>query len=157
MMNALALKAALERINVEARVQSAISMVQVAEQYIRELAIQHLERGRVVIFGAGTGNPFFTADTAAALRSLEVGAEVLLMAKNRVDGVYTQDPLVNPDAKRYDRLTYIDALAQGLGVMDSTALSLCMDNHMPIVVFDLTNPDNLERLLTGEQVGTLIT
>jgi uridylate kinase len=131
-------------------------MVQVAESYIREAAIQHLERGRVVIFGAGTGNPFFTADTAAALRSLEIGAEVLLMAKNRVDGVYTHDPLVNPDAKRYDRLTYIDALAQGLGVMDSTALSLCMDNHMPIVVFDLTNPENLEHLLTGKQVGTLI-
>jgi len=157
MMNALALKAALERSEVETRVQSAISMVQVAEPYIRETAIQHLERGRVVIFGAGTGNPFFTADTAGALRALEIGAEVLLMAKNRVDGVYTDDPLVNPDAKRYDRLTYIDALAQGLGVMDSTALSLCMDHHMPIVVFDLTNPDNLERLIMGEQVGTLIT
>ncbi len=157
MMNALALKAALERSEVETRVQSAISMVQVAEPYIRETAIQHLERGRVVIFGAGTGNPFFTADTAGALRALEIGAEVLLMAKNRVDGVYTDVPLVNPDAKRYDRLTYIDALAQGLGVMDSTALSLCMDHHMPIVVFDLTNPDNLERLIMGEQVGTLIT
>ena len=157
MMNALALKAALERIDVETRVQSAISMVQVAEPYIREAAIQHLERGRVVIFGAGTGNPFFTADTAGALRSLEIGAEVLLMAKNRVDGVYTDDPLVKPDARRYDRLTYLEALGRGLGVMDSTALSLCMDNVMPIVVFDLTDPDNLERLLVGEQVGTLIT
>lgn len=155
-MNALALKAALERLDVETRVQSAISMVQVAEPYIRETAIQHLERGRVVIFGAGTGNPFFTADTAGALRALEMGADVLLMAKNRVDGVYTADPLVNRDAKRYDRLTYIDGLAQGLGVMDSTALSLCMDNKMPIIVFDLTHPNNLESLLKGDQVGTLI-
>lgn len=156
LINALALKGALERLQVETRVQSAISMAQIAESYIREMAIQHLEKGRVVIFGAGTGNPFFTVDTAAALRALEVGAQVLLMAKHRVDGVYTDDPAHNPSALRYDRLTYIEALAQGLGVMDSTALSLCMDNHLPIVVFDLTHPENLERLITGEDVGTRI-
>lgn len=156
LINALALKGALERLQVETRVQSAISMAQIAESYIREMAMQHLARGRVVIFGAGTGNPFFTVDTAAALRALEVGAEVLLMAKHRVDGVYTDDPAHNPSAQRYDRLTYIEALAQGLGVMDSTALSLCMDNHLPIVVFDLTHPENLERLITGGDVGTRI-
>ncbi len=155
-INALALKGSLERLDVETRVQSAIAMAQVAELYIREAAIQHLEKGRVVIFAAGTGNPFFTADTAAALRALEMNAEVLLMAKNRVDGVYTDDPLRNPDARRYDTLSYLDALAQGLGVMDNTALSLCMDNQLPIIVFDLTHPQNLERLLAGEQVGTLI-
>ena len=155
-INALALKGALEGLGVETRVQSAITMAQVAESYIREAAIQHLERGRVVIFGAGTGNPFFTADTAGALRALEMGADVLLMAKNKVDGVYTADPQRDPTAKRYDRLSYIDALAQGLGVMDSTALSLCMDNHLPIIVFDLTNPSNLDRLLIGDEVGTLI-
>ena len=155
-MNALAIKASLERRDVETRVQSAITMAQVAEPYIRETAIQHLEKGRVVIFGAGTGNPFFTADTAGALRALEINADVLLMAKNRVDGVYTDDPLRNPTAQRYDHLTYIDALSQGLGVMDSTALSLCMDNNLPIIVFDLTNPANLERLLEGDEVGTLI-
>jgi uridylate kinase len=155
-INALALKGALERLQVETRVQSAITMAQVAESYIREAAMHHLEQGRVVIFGAGTGNPFFTADTAAALRALEVGAEVLLMAKNKVDGVYTDDPLRNPSARRYDRLSYIDALAQGLGIMDSTALSLCMDNGLPIIVFDLTNPLNLERLIVGDEVGTLI-
>jgi uridylate kinase len=155
-INALALKAALERLDVETRVQSAITMAQVAESYVRETAVQHLARGRVVVFAAGTGNPFFTADTAAALRALEVGAEVLLMAKNQVDGVYTDDPLKNPTARRYDHLSYIDALAQRLGVMDNTALSLCMDNHLPIVVFDVENSKNLERLLTGDQVGTLI-
>jgi len=155
-INALALKGALERIEVETRVQSAITMAQIAESYIREMAIQHLEKGRVVIFAAGTGNPYFTVDTAGALRALEVGAEVLLMAKNNVDGVYTDDPITNPEARRYDRLSYIDALAQGLGVMDSTALSLCMDNHLPIVVFDLGNPQNLERLIVGDEVGTLI-
>jgi uridylate kinase len=155
-MNALALRAALEKLEVETRVQSAITMAQVAEPYIREAAIEHLKKGRVVIFGAGTGNPFFTADTAGALRALEIGADVLLMAKNKVDGVYTDDPLRNPNAQRYDRVTYIDALSQGLGVMDSTALSLCMDNSLPIIVFDLTDPRNLERLLAGEEVGTLI-
>jgi uridylate kinase len=155
-INALALKGALERLDVETRVQSAITMAQVAESYIRETAMEHLRKGRVLIFGAGTGNPYFTVDTAGALRALEVGAEVLLMAKNRVDGVYTDDPLTNPEARRYDRLSHIDALAQGLGIMDSTALSLCMDNHLPIIVFDLMNPTNLERLIVGDEVGTLI-
>lgn len=155
-INALALKGSLERLDVETRVQSAIAMAQVAELYIREVAIQHLEKGRVVIFAAGTGNPFFTADTAAALRALEINAEALLMAKYGVDGVYTDDPRRNPQARRYDQLSYLDALQQGLGVMDSTALSLCMDNRLPIIVFDLLNPQNLERLLLGEQVGTLI-
>lgn len=155
-INALALKGALERLDVETRVQSAITMAQVAESYIRETAMEHLKKGRVVIFAGGTGNPYFTVDTAGALRALEVGAEVLLMAKNRVDGVYTDDPLTNPTARRYDHLSYIDGLAQGLGVMDSTALSLCMDNHLPIVVFDLGNPKNLERLIVGDEVGTLI-
>lgn len=155
-INALALKGALERLSVETRVQSAITMAQVADLYIREAAIEHLQKGRVVIFAAGTGNPFFSVDTAGALRALEVGAEVLLMAKHGVDGVYTEDPLRNPMARRYDRLTFIEALSEGLGIMDSTALSLCMDNRLPIVVFDLTNPDNLTRLLNGEEVGTLI-
>jgi uridylate kinase len=155
-INALALKAALERLRVETRVQSAITMAQVAESYIREAAVDHLEKGRVVIFAAGTGNPFFTVDTAGALRALEIGAEVLLMAKNRVDGVYTEDPWLNPNALRYDELSFIEALSRGLGIMDSTALSLCMDNHLPIVVFDLTNPENLSRLLLGDKVGTLI-
>jgi uridylate kinase len=155
-INSLALKGALERLDVETRVQSAITMAQIAESYIRETAMQHLEKGRVVIFAAGTGNPYFTVDTAGALRALEVSAEALLMAKNGVDGVYTDDPLTNPEARRYDRLSYIDALAQGLRVMDSTALSLCMDNHLPIIVFDLGNPRNLERLIVGDEVGTLI-
>ncbi len=155
-INALALEGALERLEVETRVQSAITMSQIAESYIRDTAMEHLKKGRVVIFAAGTGNPYFTVDTAGALRALEVGAEVLLMAKNQVDGVYTDDPLTNPDARRYDRLSYIDALAQGLGVMDSTALSLCMDNHLPIIVFDLGNPTNLERLIEGDDIGTLI-
>jgi uridylate kinase len=155
-INALALKGALDHLDVETRVQSAITMAQVAESYIRETAMEHLKKGRVVIFAAGTGNPFFSTDTAGALRALEVGAEVLLMAKNNVDGVYTDDPNRNPDARRYERLSYIDALAQGLAVMDSTALSLCMDNHLPIIVFNLLDPANLERLILGDEVGTLI-
>ena len=157
MINALALQAALERQGLHTRVQSAISMVEIAEPYIRRRAIRHLEKGRVVIFGAGTGNPYFSADTAAALRSLEIGAEVLLMAKNRVDGVYDSDPLRNPAARRYTRLAYMEAIEKRLQVMDSTALSLCMDNRLPIVVFDLQNPDNLERIVRGAEVGTLIT
>ncbi len=155
-INALALKGSLDRLNVQTRVQSAISMAQVAELYIRETAIEHLEKNRVLIFAAGTGNPFFSTDTAGALRALEIGAEVLLMAKHGVDGVYTADPVQNPKALRYERLSFMDALSQGLGVMDSTALSLCMDNQLPIIVFDLTNPRNLDRLLSGEEVGTLI-
>ena len=154
--NALALKGALEELEVETRVQSAISMPEIAESYIRQTAIEHLDRGRVVIFAAGTGNPFFTTDTAGALRALEIDADLLLMAKNRVDGVYTADPRRDPTAQRYDRLSFMDALSQGLEIMDKAALSLCMDNHLPIIVFDLTNPENLPRILRGEQVGTLI-
>src|SRR6266487_6621559 len=156
MINALALQASMERAGLDTRVQSAISIVEIAEPYIRRRAIRHLEKGRVVIFGAGTGNPYFSADTAAALRSLEIGAEVLLMAKNRVDGVYDSDPRTNPGAKRYSKLSYMESIQKRLEVMDSTALSLCMDNRLPIVVFDLQNPSNLERIVQGEEVGTLI-
>jgi uridylate kinase len=155
-LNALALQAALERVGVHTRVQTAISMAEVAEPYIRRRAIRHLEKGRVVIFAAGTGNPYFTTDTAASLRSLEIGAEVLLMAKNRVDGVYDRDPRLHPDARRFDRLGYRDALQRGLEIMDSTALALCMDNKLPIIVFDLRNPTNLCRIVGGAEVGTLI-
>ncbi len=154
--NALALKGALEELAVETRVQSAISMPAIAETYIRQTAIEHLDRGRVVIFAAGTGNPFFTTDTAGALRALEIDADLLLMAKNRVDGVYSADPRKDPSAVRYDHLSFMDALSQGLEVMDKAALSLCMDNHLPIVVFDLTNPENMPKILRGEPVGTLI-
>jgi uridylate kinase len=155
-INALALQSSMEGLGLHTRVQSAISMVEIAEPYIRRRAIRHLEKGRVVIFGAGTGNPFFSTDTAAALRAMEVGAQVLLMAKNRVDGVYEADPQVHPEARRYSRLSYMEALERRLQIMDSTALSLCMDNRLPIVVFDLQNPDNLERLVRGDEVGTLI-
>ncbi|HEY8476219.1 MAG TPA: UMP kinase [Chloroflexota bacterium] len=155
-LNALALQAALERDNVQTRVQTAITMAEVAEPYIRRRAIRHLEKGRVVIFAAGTGNPYFSTDTAAALRALEIDAEVLLMAKHRVDGVYDDDPHLNPEARRFSRLGYLEALEMGLRVMDSTALSLCMDNRLPIVVFDLRNPSNLRRIIHGEEVGTLI-
>jgi uridylate kinase len=155
-LNGLALQAALERANVQTRVQTAINMAEVAEPYIRRRAIRHLEKGRVVIFAAGTGNPFFTTDTAAALRSLEICAEVLLMAKNRVDGVYDRDPRRFPEAKRFRRLGYREALERGLQVMDTTALALCMDNRLPIVVFDLLNPTNLAQIVEGAEVGTLI-
>ena len=155
-LNALALQAALERRDVQTRVQTAISMAEVAEPYIRRRAIRHLEKGRVVIFAAGTGNPFFTTDTAAALRSLEIGAEVLLMAKNRVDGVYDRDPRRYPDARRFQRLGYREALQRDLQIMDSTALALCMDNELPIIVFDLRNPANLGHIVSGAEVGTLI-
>jgi uridylate kinase len=155
-LNALTLQDALERLGVHTRVQSAITISEVAEPYIRRRAMRHLEKGRVVIFAAGTGNPYFTTDTAAALRSLEINAEVLLMAKNRVDGVYDRDPRRFPDAKRFERLAYRDALQMGLQVMDSTALALCMDNKLPIIVFDLRNPDNLERVVSGADVGTFI-
>jgi uridylate kinase len=156
MINALALQASMERIGLLTRVQSAINMTEIAEPYIRRRAIRHLEKGRVVIFGAGTGNPYFSSDTAAALRALEIDAEVILMAKNGVDGVYDADPRVHPQARRYARLTYMEAIERRLQVMDSTALSLCMDNKLPLVVFDLVNPENLERIVRGEQVGTLI-
>jgi uridylate kinase len=156
MINALALQATMERSGLHTRVQSAISMVEIAEPYIRRRAVRHLEKGRVVIFGAGTGNPYFSSDTAAALRALEIEAEVMLMAKNQVDGVYDSDPRTNPDARKYLTLSYMEAIEQRLQVMDSTALSLCMDHRLPIIVFDLLDPDNLERIMRGEEVGTLI-
>ena len=155
-MNGLALQDALEKEGVPTRVMSAIGMNEVAEPYIRRRAMRHLEKGRVVILAAGTGNPYFTTDTAAALRAVEIGAEVILKA-TKVDGVYDSDPLTNSGAKRYDRLTYSQVLAQRLGVLDSTAVSLCMENDTPIIVFDLNKPENIRRVATGESVGTLIT
>ncbi len=154
-MNALALRDALERVGVETRVQTAIAMQAVAEPFIRLRAIRHMEKGRVVIIGAGTGNPYFTTDTAAALRAMEVKADILIKA-TKVDGVYSADPRQDPRAVRYDRLSYIDALNRRLGVMDSTAISLCMDNEMPILVFDLWQPQSLERAVQGEPIGTII-
>ena len=156
MINALALQDALEKEGVLTRTQSAITIQAVAEPYIRRRAIRHLDKGRVVIFAAGTGNPYMTTDTAAALRAIEIGADILLMAKNNVDGVYDADPLVNAEAKRFDKLTYLDALKMRLEVMDSTALSLCMDNKLPIIVFDLRAPRSLERVAAGELMGTLV-
>ncbi len=155
-INALALQDALEKEGVVTRSQSAIAVQAVAEPYIRRRAIRHLEKGRAVIFAAGTGNPYMTTDTAAALRAIETNADVLLMAKNKVDGVYDSDPLTNDRAKKYDQLSYIDALKMRLEVMDSTALSLCMDNHLPIRVFDLQAPNSIERVIAGEPVGTLV-
>jgi uridylate kinase len=154
-INALALQDALEKIGVATRVQSAISMAQVAEPFIRRRAVRHLEKGRVVIFGGGTGNPYFSTDTAAALRANEIGAEVILKA-TKVDGIYDSDPKTNPKAKRYSQIKYIEALQQQLKVMDATAFSLCMDNKMPIIVFDLFRPHNLKRVVVGETVGTLV-
>jgi uridylate kinase len=155
-INALALQDALERTGVDTRVQTAIEMRAVAEPYIRRRALRHLEKGRVVIFGAGTGNPFFTTDTAAALRAMEIEAEALLKA-TKVSGVYDSDPLTNPTAKLLPQLTFIEALNKGLKVLDSTALSLCMDNNLPIIVFDLWEPNSLERVVLGERVGTIVT
>jgi len=154
-MNSLALQDALERAGVTTRVMSAIAMNEVAEPYIRRRAVRHLEKGRVVILAAGTGNPYFTTDTAAALRAVEIGAEVLLKA-TRVDGVYDADPVSYPDATRYDRLAFSDLLRDRLQVMDATAVSLCMENDLPIIVFDLNRPDNIRRVASGEVVGTLI-
>ena len=154
-INAMALQDALEKIGVLTRVQSAIEMHQVAEPYIRRRAIRHLEKGRVVIFAAGTGNPYFTTDSAGALRALEINADVLIKA-TKVDAVYDDDPHTNPNAKRYPRLSYIEALNMQVGVMDSTAISLCMDNNLPIVVVDLWQPESIERTVLGEPVGTLI-
>jgi uridylate kinase len=155
-MNALALQDALEKIGVATRVQSAITMAQVAEPFIRRRAVRHLEKGRVVIFGGGTGNPYFSTDTAAALRANEIGAEVILKA-TKVDGIYDSDPKINAKAKRFSQITYLDALQRQLKVMDSTAFSLCMDNKMPIIVFDMFRPHNLKRVVFGEKVGTLVT
>jgi uridylate kinase len=154
-MNSLALQDALERAGVTTRVMSAIAMNEVAEPYIRRRAVRHLEKGRVVILAAGTGNPYFTTDTAAALRAVEIGAEVLLKA-TKVDGVYDADPVSHPDATRYDRLEFSDLLRDRLQVMDATAVSLCMENDLPIIVFDLNRPDNIRRVASGEVVGTLI-
>jgi len=154
-MNALALQDALERQGMATRVQTAIEMRAVAEPYIRLRAIRHLEKGRIVIIGGGTGNPYFTTDTAAALRAMEISADVLVKA-TKVDAVYSADPRTNPDARRFDRLTYIDALNMRVGVLDSTAISLCMDNDMPIIVTDLWQPNSLERAVLGETIGTMI-
>ncbi len=155
-INSLALQDALEKLGVGTRVQSAITMAQVAETFIRRRAVRHLEKGRVVIFAGGTGNPYFSTDTAAALSANEIGAEVILKA-TKVDGIYDCDPKKNPKARRYVKITYQKALQQRLRVMDSTAFSLCMDNKMPIVVFDFFRPHNLRRVVTGEPVGTLVT
>jgi len=155
-INALALQDTLERAGVHTRTQSAIGINQVAEPYIRRRAVRHLEKGRVVIFAGGTGNPYMTTDTAAALRAIEINAEVLLMSKNKVDGVYSADPIKNPDAKKFDRLTYLEALNLRLEVMDATALSLCLENKLPIIVFDLQAPHSMERAVSGEPIGTLV-
>jgi len=154
-MNALALMDALEKIGVVTRVQTAIVMQSVAEPYIRRRAIRHLEKGRVVIFGGGTGNPFFSTDTAAALRAMEIDADVVIKA-TKVDGVYDSDPKTNPDAVRFTKLTYIDTLSRRLAVMDSTAVSLCMEHKLPILVLNLWDPTALCRALLGEEVGTLV-
>ncbi len=155
-INAVTLQDALEHQGVHTRVQSAIAVAEVAEPYIRRRAMRHLEKGRVVIFAAGTGNPFFTSDTAAAVRALEIEAEAILMGKNGVDGVYTGDPRTDPDATFIPELTHMEALQRGLKVMDSTALSLCMDHGTPIHVFDMDDEANIDRIVSGERVGTLV-
>ena len=154
-MNALALQEAIERLDVPSRVQTAIEMREVAEPYIRRKAMAHLGDGRIVIFAAGSGNPYFTTDTAGALRAMEIGADALLKA-TKVDGAYTDDPMTNPDATRIDHITYLEALNKGLKILDATAFSLCMDNNLPIVVFRLEDPGSLVRILRGERVGTLV-
>ena len=155
-LNALALQDGLEREGVPTRVQSAITISEVAEPYIRRRAIRHLEKGRLVIFAAGTGNPFFTTDTAAALRAAEIHAEVVLMAKNRVEGVYTADPAIDPHAEFIPEITHKDALTRGLRVMDSTAFALCMDNNLAIIVFNMADGRNLDKIVSGQRVGTLV-
>jgi len=155
-INALALQDALERRSVFTRAMTAIQMDEVTEPYIRRRAMRHLEKGRVIILAAGTGNPYFTTDSAAALRAAEIHADVILMAKNGVDGVYTADPRRDPDATRFDHITYMEALSRGLTVMDSTALTFCMDNDIPIIVFDPMEPGNIERIVLGERVGTMV-
>ena len=155
-MNSLALQDALEQCHVDTRVQTAIEMRQVAEPYIRRRAIRHLEKNRVIIFAAGTGNPYFSTDTTAALRAAEIEADVILMAKKNTDGVYDSDPRLNPDAKKFDKLAYIEVLQRGLGVMDSTAISLCMDNKIPIVVFSIDEPGNILKAALGQDIGTIV-
>jgi uridylate kinase len=154
-INALALQNALERIGLQTRVQSAIEMRELAETYIRRKAIRHLEKGRIVIFAAGTGNPYFTTDTAAALRAMEIGADVICKG-TKVDGVYTADPVKDPNAKKFDEISYIDVLKNNLKVMDSTAITLCMDNNLPIVVFNIKKADNIKKIIKGKKVGTTV-
>jgi len=154
-INALALQNALEKYKIPTRVQSAIEMQELCEPYIRRKAIRHLEKGRVVIFAAGTGNPYFTTDTAAALRAMEINADII-MKGTKVDGVYSADPVKNPKAKKFTELTYIDVLKKGLGVMDSTAISLCMDNNLPIVVFSLRGKGNIRKIIEGKRIGTIV-
>lgn len=154
-INALALQNSLEKLGVQTRVQSAIEMRELAEQYIRRRAMRHLEKGRIVIFAAGTGNPYFTTDTAAALRAMEIGADVI-MKGTKVDGVYTADPEKDPAAKKYSTISYIDVIKQNLKVMDSTAITLCMDNNLPIVVFDMKKTDNIKNILLGKKIGTTV-
>lgn len=154
-LNALALQSALEHRHIATRVLSAIEMRELAEPYIRRRAVRHLEKGRIVIFAGGTGNPYFTSDTAAALRAMEIGAQVILKA-TKVEGVYSSDPLKDPRAKKFSEITYIDVLKKGLQVMDSTAVSLCMDNHLPIIVFNLMGKGNIRKILEGKRVGTLV-
>jgi uridylate kinase len=156
-LNALALQDALEKLGAHTRVQSAIEISEVAEPYIRRRAMRHLEKGRIVIFAAGTGNPFFTTDTAAALRALEIHAEAILMAKNGVEGVYDADPRTSPDAKFLPEITHREAIERRLAVMDSTALSLCMDNGLPIHVFNMDDEENIDRIVSGQRVGTVVT
>ncbi|MGN7478498.1 UMP kinase [Solibacillus silvestris] len=155
-MNALALQDSLENLGVPTRVQSSIVMTQVAEPYIRRKAVRHLEKSRVVIFAAGTGNPYFSTDTTAALRAAEINADAILMAKNNVDGVYSADPKLDSEAVKYDTLTYLDVIQQGLQVMDSTASTLCMDNDIKLVVFNLSEPGNIKRAVMGEKIGTVV-
>ncbi len=155
MINSLAMQDALEKIGVDTRVQSAIEMREVAEPYIRRRAIRHLEKGRVVILGAGTGNPYFTTDTAASLRAMEIGAEVILKG-TKVDGVYSADPMKDPNAFKFTRLSYIDVLKKGLQVMDATATSLCMDNGLPIIIFNVTTGGNIKKVVLGEEIGTIV-
>ncbi|MGD1075149.1 MAG: UMP kinase [Thermodesulfovibrionales bacterium] len=154
-INALALQNALEKVGIHTRVQSAIEMQELAEPYIRRRAMRHLEKGRVVIFAAGTGNPYFTTDTAAALRAMEIGAEIILKA-TKVDGVYTADPVKDPTARKYSTISYIDVLRKGLSVMDSTAISLCMDNNLPIMVFNVREKGNIKKIVQGKRIGTLV-
>ncbi|WP_027338723.1 UMP kinase [Halonatronum saccharophilum] len=154
-MNSLALQDALEKLDIDTRVQTAIEMRQIAEPYIRRRAMRHLEKGRIVIFAAGTGNPFFSTDTTAALRAAEINADAILMAKN-VDGVYDSDPVENPNAVKLKELDYIDLLNKGLGVMDSTAVSLCMDNKIPLIVFGMREMGNIKRVVLGEEIGTYV-
>lgn len=156
-INALAMQSALENREIKTRLQTAIVMEQIAEPFIRRRAVRHLEKGRVVIFGAGTGNPYFTTDTAAALRAIEIEADALIMGKNGVDGIYNADPRTNPAAQRYDRVTYREVHERNLRVMDLTAITLCQENRLPILVFNMSQPGNLKRLVMGEHIGTVVT